>query len=116
VALRRALRPGGVAVVSLPNEWTLPRRLGAVFGRPGFGGHDDPHLRHFDPRSARRLFVDAGWCVLAHRWDGLAPPRWGIAKRVCDLLTAVSPGLFALSGVYLLEPRERAQERSHARP
>ncbi len=102
------LAPSGRILVSLPNEWHLLRRLTAVFGRPGFGGHDDPHLRHFDVRSARRFLDSCELERLGSRWDGLAPPRWGVVKSVCDRLAQWVPGLFAISGVHLLQtaPRE----------
>ncbi len=104
--LVKALKPGGAILASLPNEFSLPRRLAVLIGRPGFGGHDDPHLRHFDPAAARRLFKAAGLEVAACAWDGLCPPRWGRLKRLTDKLAQWWPGLFALSGVYLLRPRE----------
>ena len=98
-----ALQPGGRLIISLPNEWTLPRRISALFGRPGFGGHDDPHRRHFDPRSARRFLEAAGLRVVDCRWDSLLPPRWGFLKTLTEPLAAFFPGLFAISGVFLLE-------------
>lgn len=100
--LIQAVCVGGRLIVSLPNEFSLPRRLGILFGRPGFGGHDDPHVRHFDLAAARRLFEAAGLDVLAHRWDGLLPPRWGVVKRIVEPAVGLWPGLLALSGVYLL--------------
>jgi SAM-dependent methyltransferase len=98
------LRPGGCLVVSLPNEWTLPRRLTALVGRPGFGGHDDPHLRHFGVRSGRRFLESAGLRVVSSRFDGILPPRWKMIKSLSEPLASCFPGLFAISGVYLLEP------------
>ena len=100
--LTQAVRVGGRLIVSLPNEFSLPRRLGILFGRPGFGGHDDPHVRHFDLAAARRLFEAAGLAILARRWDGLLPPRWGVVKRAVEPAARLWPGLLALSGVYLL--------------
>lgn len=102
------LGPGGRLIVSLPNEWFVLRRFSAFFGRPGFGGHDDPHLRHFDPRSAFALFEACELERLGTRWDGLAPPRRGVLKSVCDRLAQWMPGLFAISGVHLLRPRGEA--------
>ena len=102
--LARATRPGGRLVVSLPNEFTLPRRLAILAGRPGFGGHADPHVRHYDPGSARALFAAAGLDVLACRPDGLLPPRWQVLKALTEPLARLAPGLFALSSVFLLDP------------
>ncbi len=109
-AMAKALAPGGRIVVSLPNEFHLPRRLALLVGRPQgaghrrFGGHDDPHVRHFTPRLARRLFEAAGLRELGCEWDGLAPARWRFLKGVSNALAGLRPGLFALSGVFLLEP------------
>jgi 2-polyprenyl-3-methyl-5-hydroxy-6-metoxy-1,4-benzoquinol methylase len=105
--LRRALalvRPGGSAVVSLPNEFHCLRRLAMMAGRPGFGGHDDPHVRHFDVRSAARLFAAADARVERSGWDGLCPPRFGVWKRLLDPLARLSPSLFAIAGVHRIRP------------
>jgi SAM-dependent methyltransferase len=102
--LKAALAPGGRLVVSLPNELHLLRRLAILAGRAPFGGHDDPHLRWFNEALARRLFAAAGLCVLALRSDPLAPPRRPLLRRLLCPLARLSPGLFALSHVFLLEP------------
>ena len=104
-----AVRPGGRVVVSLPNEFSLPRRVGILAGRPGFGGHDDPHVRHFDLRAARRLFAAAGLEVVDRGWDGVVPPRLGFLKSLTDPLASLAPGLLALSGVYLLQKNDSWQ-------
>ncbi len=109
-AMTRVLSPGGKLVVSLPNELHVPRRLAILIGLPQaaghrqFGGHDDPHVRFFTPRLARRLFEAAALRELACAWDGMAPARWGFLKGLSDLLARVGPSGFALSGLYLLEP------------
>lgn len=99
---------GGRLVISLPNELTLQRRLGVLLGRPGFGGHEDPHVRHFDIAGARRLIAAAGLQVESVAFDGLAPPRWGLVKRLTDPLATMAPGLFAISGVWALDVAPRS--------
>ncbi len=103
--LRDGLSVGGHLLISLPNEWTLPGRLAGLVGRPGFGGFDDPHIRHFDVAGHRRLFEAAGLEVIASAWDGLAPPRWSALKSFTEPLAQACPSLFAISGVHLLAPR-----------
>jgi SAM-dependent methyltransferase len=103
-----AVGPGGNLLVSLPNELHLPRRLAILLGRPGaaghrtFGGHEDPHLRHFTPQAAARLFEAAGLRVLDRAWDGLLPPRFRILQGVSRRLAALRPSLFSMSGIFLL--------------
>jgi SAM-dependent methyltransferase len=111
-----ALAPGGRLLISLPNEFHLLRRLSILAGRPGaaghrqFGGHDDPHLRLFNPLESERLFAAAGLRVLDRAWDGLAPPRWRAAKPLSAALASLRPSLFALAGVHLLAPVGPAQD------
>lgn len=102
-SLKGALLPGGRLVISLPNEFHLGRRLAILVGRVPFGGHDDPHLRHFDDRHARRLFAAAGLRVVARLSDSLMPPRWKLLKGLLAPLVGLLPGLFALANVFLLE-------------
>ncbi len=110
--MARALEPGGRLLVSLPNEFHLPRRIAILAGRPGagghrkFGGHADPHLRLFTPGSSERLFEEGSLRVVGRAWDGLLPPRYRALQGLSGWLASASPSLFALSGVYLLAPRE----------
>lgn len=110
--LRDALSPDGRLVVSLPNEFHLLRRLGMLAGRAPVGGHDDPHVRHFDDRLARRLFAAAGLEVHGRASDPLPPPRRPLLRRAARPLARAMPGLFALSNVYLLT--SNAEQRSDA--
>ena len=100
------LAAGGCMVVSLPNEFHLLRRLAVLFGRARFGGHDDPHLHHFDGHLARRLLMDAGQTILGRRSDSLVPARRPFLKCLSRPWASLFPGLFALSNVYLLRPAE----------
>ena len=102
--LKAALVRGGHLVVSLPNEFHLGRRLSVLCGRPGFGGHDDPHLRFFDEVHARRLFAASGLRVLERLSDSIAPPRWRLLKNLSRALVRVLPGPLALAHLFLLEP------------
>lgn len=99
---RGVLEGGGRLVVSLPNEFHVLRRLAVVAGRPSFGGHEDPHLRYFDDRSARRLFDAAGLRVLGRASDSVVPPRRRLLKSLAAPAAKVVPGLLAISNVYLL--------------
>ncbi|HLU48820.1 MAG TPA: hypothetical protein VK116_12080, partial [Planctomycetota bacterium] len=42
--------------------------------------------------------------ILARRSDSVVPPRLGVAARLGSWLAALSPGLFAISNVFLLAP------------
>jgi SAM-dependent methyltransferase len=67
--MRRVLRPGGVALVTVPNVAHWRQRLDMVAGRWNPGGDDqsverpwrDPHLRFFTPASLGRLLREAGF-------------------------------------------------------
>jgi SAM-dependent methyltransferase len=56
---RRALRPGGVLVGSVPNAYRFRNRLVFLFGRPP--ETDPTHLHMFSPDTVRRLLADTGF-------------------------------------------------------
>ena len=93
----------GRLIVSLPNEIHVLARLRILFGRLPFGGHRDPHLRHFDLRQARRLFSESGYRVRGERAVPLAPPRWTLLRLVSAPLVRLLPGLFSIGSIYELE-------------
>lgn len=99
------LAPGGVLAVSLPNEIALPARLQILRGRLSFGGHDDPHIRHFDRRRARAMFDAAGLEIAAEAPISLLPPRWALAQRLGAPLARWLPGCLSLAAIYRLEAR-----------
>jgi 2-polyprenyl-3-methyl-5-hydroxy-6-metoxy-1,4-benzoquinol methylase len=110
-ALRRArslLSPGGLMVVSLPNEIALPARLAVLAGRLPFGGHDDPHVRHFDRRRARRLLVEAGLRILAERPVSIVPPGRRTLRAILAPAARILPGPLSLATVYLARPEDHA--------
>lgn len=97
------LAPGGQVVVSLPNELHIAARLQMLVGRLPFGGHDDPHLRHFDRRQQRRLLKAAGYEVQAAVPVSVLPPRWGVARAPLIPFVHALPGLFSIATLYLLQ-------------
>ncbi len=100
--MRQLLTPGGRLVVSLPNEVALPARLSILWGRLPFGGHADPHVRHFDRRRALELFDAVGLSVVATRPMPLVPPRWRLLQALMMPATSLFPGSFAIATVFLL--------------
>ena len=107
--IQRLLRPGGALVASLPNEIHLARRFSCLLGRLPFGGHRDPHVRHFDRRRARLLFDEAGLQVRAELPVSIVPPRRRMLRALLYPAVRAFPGAFALATVYLLERRPRGQ-------
>jgi SAM-dependent methyltransferase len=97
------LEPEGRLVVSLPNEISLAVRLQVLAGRLPFGGHDDPHLRHFDRGHARRLFEAANCRVVREQTTSVLPPSAKGLRWFTRPLLALFPGAFALATLYLLE-------------
>ena len=104
--LRGLLAQGGLLVVSLPNEITLPARLRVLLGKLPFGGHDDPHLRHFDRARALALFDSARLRVTGERRVSLFPVHWQTLRALTRPLLRLCPGALALATVFLLEVRE----------
>lgn len=100
--VRALLRRGAIVVVSLPNEVHLLARLKVLCGRLPFGGHADPHLRHFDRRRARLLFEAAGYEAIAERAASIVPPRRSLLRRLAAPAVRLVPGAFSIATVYLL--------------
>jgi 2-polyprenyl-3-methyl-5-hydroxy-6-metoxy-1,4-benzoquinol methylase len=97
------LKPSSRVIVSLPNEIHLLARLRILCGRLPFGGHEDPHLRHFDRRRSLALFEAAGYRLLAERPVSMIPPRHRILRGLLAPALRIFPGSFSLATVYLLE-------------
>lgn len=64
--LRGWLQPGGTLVGVVPDASALERR---VFGEYWYALQLPTHLYHFTPRSLRRVFEQAGWDLVALRWQ-----------------------------------------------
>jgi SAM-dependent methyltransferase len=73
--IARVLRPGGVALLTIPIDPALARNRRRALREPGGVRHLLPEIYHGDPLSARGalVFTDFGWEVLAQlRAAGLA--------------------------------------------
>ncbi len=105
--LMNAARPGGEVVVSLPNEWHILRRLALLLGAEPVGGAEDPHVRHFGVRSARRLFDAAGVPVRDERVVSIVPPWSAAADAAGRVLARAAPRLFGLSVLFLARKEGR---------
>jgi len=99
------LAPDGRLLISLPNEIHALRRAEILAGRLSFGGHDDPHIRHFDLKAAERLFAAAGLRVVDRLDDSIVPPRRKWLRRIAAPAVRLLPRLFSLAHVFLLERR-----------
>jgi 2-polyprenyl-3-methyl-5-hydroxy-6-metoxy-1,4-benzoquinol methylase len=104
---RALLAPGAPLVISLPNEIALPARLALLLGRLPFGGHDDPHVRHFDRWRARRLLAEAGLRVVAERPISIVPPRMRALGALLRPAVRILPGCLAIATVYLAREASR---------
>ena len=100
--MRQLLADDGLLVVSLPNEIPLSARLRILCGRLPFGGHHDPHVRHFDRRRARELCESTGCRIVREVPLSVLPPRWRLPRLLLQPLVKCLPGAFTLSTVYLL--------------
>ena len=99
--LKAALNPGGVLVVSVPNEFHLLRRLGLFFGVTRWAGITTPHLRFFDRKTALDLFGQGRLGVIRMLPVTLCPPGrpgGGLGR----ILAQWFPDLFSLSLIFFL--------------
>lgn len=96
------LRPGGVAVVSLPNaaHWTMRRALlRGRFPQEDFGLFDRTHLRWFTRASAHALLRDAGLGVVGEAFAPAPLPLEAhvtLPRRLRAAAVRTRPELFAL--------------------
>jgi methionine biosynthesis protein MetW len=104
----RALRPGGIVLLSVPNvaHWSL--RLKLLLGQFDYaetGICDSTHLRWFTKRSIQRLLFQQGWEVLGLRFSAgnllpvysskmfhIFPNR--LRRKVLGSLTKLFPTMF----------------------
>lgn len=64
--IREWVKPGGYLVAAVPDAGALERR---VFGEYWYGLHLPAHLYHYTPSSLRTLLRNAGWELVAVRWQ-----------------------------------------------
>ena len=104
-ALAGLLRPGGRAVVSLPNaaHWTVRRALvRGRFPREDHGLFDRTHLRWFTRADARALVTGAGLEIVGESFTEAPLPleaHVALPGRVRSLAVRRAPELFALQVV-----------------
>jgi methionine biosynthesis protein MetW len=114
--MHRVVRPGGSAVVSVPNfgHWYVRARVAlGLFDYDARGILDKGHLRFFTRRSFRRLVNESRWSVSRTEYVGLPldvlseDGSKGMArfvKRVDSLLIRLRPTLFAYQFLFQLHP------------
>lgn len=100
--LRALLAPDGELVLSLPNEFHLPRRLAVLCGRPDFGDPADSHLKFFTPARARQLARTCGFEVREVVYTSIVPPRLGPLSAVGRALARLWPAGVSMSTILFL--------------
>lgn len=103
--LKAALNPGGVLVVSVPNEFHLLRRLGIFFGRTGWAGIQTPHLRLFDRKTAVSLFRQCRLQRVKMIPVTLCPPG-RLGEGFAQIFSNWFPDLFTLSIIFYLRSED----------
>ena len=111
--LKSVLNPGGILIVSLPNEFHFFRRLGILFGIKSlmFGGHDWHHLRFFNIYYAKRLFENAKLDIVNINYSPAVPLSNKWILKLGEMLNFVSPNLFAMSIITSLKLRDAATKK-----
>jgi methionine biosynthesis protein MetW len=114
--MRRVVRSGGSAVVSVPNfgHWYARGRVAlGLFDYDTRGILDRGHLRFFTRRSFRRLAERSGWSVSRTEYVGLpmdvlasSSAKFGsrVVQRIDSLLVRLRPTLFAYQFIFQLRP------------
>lgn len=106
--LRRVLRPGGTALVSLPNvaHWSVRKDLAlGRFRYTSSGLLDATHLRFFTAASGAALLTDAGW-EITWRSASLATPSFLPLRGRYLRGLRHWPGLFAVQMLYEITPAD----------
>ena len=103
--LKDALNPGGILVISVPNEFHLLRRLGILLGRTGWAGIQTPHLRLFDRKTALALFRRCGLQAVRIIPVTLCPPGF-FGEVFAQFLTRWLPDWFSLSIIFYLRSED----------
>lgn len=109
--LKCVLGPESVLVVALPNVVFWMQRLEFLFGRwryRDWGILDRTHLRFFDRKSSRELLEQAGYEILAEKFEGPLPLvrfirklNAPLAKKITGSVCGLAPGLLSSQFVYL---------------
>jgi methionine biosynthesis protein MetW len=108
-SLAELLRPGGMAVVSVPNaaHWTVRRALlRGRFPREEHGIFDRTHLRWFTRADARALVTSAGLTVVDERFTEAPLPleaHLRLPPRLRATAVRRAPELFALQIVLVAQ-------------
>jgi len=100
--LRGVLAPDGELVLSLPNEFHLPRRLSILFGRADLGTPADSHLKFFTPARAQALARACGFEVRETVYTSIVPPRLGPLSALGRAAAGVWPAGVSLSTILFL--------------
>jgi 2-polyprenyl-3-methyl-5-hydroxy-6-metoxy-1,4-benzoquinol methylase len=109
--LKGFLNDNGRMVISLPNEFNLRARLQVLFGFPPFGGHDCHHLRFFNSKFGRHLFTESNLEVMKETYCPVIPLWNRLSVFLGELLQGLSPNLFSLSFIWLLQPKRVEKSR-----
>jgi SAM-dependent methyltransferase len=111
---RRALAPGGLLAVALPNVLFYPNRLQFLLGRFDYtrdGIMDETHVHFYSFASGAALLQRAGFDLVTARASGgvplwrlrrLLPQRWVTALE--ESACRWRPGLFGRQSLYLARP------------
>lgn len=105
------LNENGRMVISLPNEFNLRARLQVLFGFPPFGGHDCHHLRFFNSKFGRKLFTESNLELMKETYCPVIPLWNRLSVFLGELLQSLSPNLFSLSFIWLLQPKRIEKSR-----
>ena len=103
--LKAALNPGGVLVISVPNEFHILRRLGIFLGRTGWAGIQTPHLRLFDRKTAGSLFRQCQLKTVKMIPVTLCPPGL-LGEGFAQVLAHWFPDWFTLSLIFYLRSED----------
>jgi SAM-dependent methyltransferase len=101
-AARLLLRPGGCALVSIPNvaHWSVRKEL--LLGRWRYedsGLLDRTHLHFYTAATAAELLENAGWHITWRGWSLGQPPLVRLPERRLAILR-VRPALFAVQCLF----------------
>jgi 2-polyprenyl-3-methyl-5-hydroxy-6-metoxy-1,4-benzoquinol methylase len=100
-----ALNPGGILIVSVPNEFHLASRLHLLTGRSHLGHFNESHLRLFSPPRAKELFTGVGLEIDRVISVPALPPRFRGVQKFAAIMARIWPGLFSLSQIYRLRTK-----------